>query len=329
MAQRSRSDPAALDADPPLPALRKGPVRARVGNVRLGTASWTDPSLIASATFYPPGVASAEQRLRYYTRHFSVLEVDATFYALPAERNARLWVERTPADFSFGVKAFAAMTGHPFVLGRLPPDLRVLRAAGVAPGPRVYAHDLAPEAVDEIWRRFRDAIAPLHEAGILGYVLLQFPPWFVCSRGNRAYLEECARRLPEYPIAVEFREPSWLADAQAASTFDFLRQQRMIYVVVDEPQGTRASVPPLAAVTSDTLAVVRFHGRNASAWDRPGVGVAERFRYLYREDELREWRPRLVRLAARSREVHVLMNNCHQHYAVQNAKDLAAILAAP
>lgn len=327
MAERPRRDSGALAADPPLPALRRGPTPARVGNVRFGTASWTDKSLIESATFYPPGVASAADRLRYYARHFQVVEVDSSFYALPSARNASLWVARTPADFSFGVKAFAAMTQHPFVLARLPPELRVVRAGGGAPGPRVYAHDLAPEVLDEIWRRFADAIAPLRAAGVLGYVLFQFPPWFTRSRTTMAYLEACAGRLAAHPIAVEFREPSWLTDRHAEQTFDFLRRRRMIYVAVDEPQGTRASVPPLAAVTSDTLAVVRFHGRNTSAWNRPGVGVAERFRYLYREEELHEWQPRLARLAAGSRAVHVLMNNCSGHYAVQNAKDLAAITA--
>lgn len=319
---------AVLDAEPPLAALRKGPIPARVANVCVGTASWTDKSLIESATFYPPGVASAEDRLRYYARHFPVVEVDSTFYAPPSARNATAWVERTPSDFSFGVKAFAAMTGHPFAPSRLPSDLRAALTSDVARRPRVYARELPSEVRDEIWRRFRDGIAPLKEAGILRYVLFQFPKWFPCGRANRAYIEECQRRLPDHPLAVEFREPSWLTEAHADATLGFLRHHGLIYVSVDEPQGTRASVPPVAAVTADDLAVVRFHGRNAASWDRPGVGVGERFRYLYSEPELSEWRPRIAHLAGRSREVHVLMNNCHRHYAVQNAKDLAGILAA-
>ena len=135
-------------------------------------------------------------------------------------------------------------------------------------------------------------------------------------------------RLPGAPIAVEFREARWLAEARRERTLDFLRRGGFVYVSVDEPQGTRASVPPVAAPTSDVLAVVRFHGRNAEAWDKPGVGTAERFGYAYREDELRDWVPRIRHLAAKTRQVHVLMNNCYGHYAVQNAKDLAALLAA-
>ena len=318
----------ALGAEPPLAALRKGPVPARIANVRIGTASWTDTSLIESATFYPPGVVKAEDRLRYYARHFPVVEVDATFYALPSARNAAAWVERVPDDFSFGVKAFAAMTGHPFVPARLPSDLRTALAPDVARRQRVYARELPSGVCDEIWRRFHDGIAPLNQAGILGYVLFQFPKWFPRGRATMAYIEECVRRLPGHRIAVEFREPSWLAEAHAEATLDFLRQRGLVYVSVDEPQGTRASVPPVAAATADDLAIVRFHGRNTAAWDRPGVGVGERFRYLYSDRELGEWRPRIAHLAGQAREVHVLMNNCHRHYAVQNAKDLAVILAA-
>src|SRR5882724_5247117 len=138
MAARSRPAGGALVAEPPLASLRKGPLPARIENVRIGTASWTDKTLIDSQTFYPPGVASPANRLRYYARHFPVVEVDSTFYALPQARYAENWVERTPADFSFGVKAFAAMTEHPFVPARLPPDLRrALRERGRAA--RLYA----------------------------------------------------------------------------------------------------------------------------------------------------------------------------------------------
>jgi uncharacterized protein YecE (DUF72 family) len=317
----------ALVADPPLASLRKGPLPARVGNVRVGTASWTDKTLVDSQTFYPPGVVSPANRLRYYARHFPVVEVDSTFYALPQARYAENWVERTPADFSFGVKAFAAMTEHPFVPARLPPDLRrALRDRGRAA--RLYARDVPAEIVDEIWRQFRAGVAPLAAAGVLGYVLLQFPKWFPRTRANLAYLEACAERLPGLRLAIEFRQPTWLSERNAEGTLAFLRERGLVYVVVDEPQGTAASVPPIAAVTSDALAVVRFNGRNVAAWDRPGVSVHDKFGYLYTADELRGWRAPIERLAGGAREVHVLMNNCRRHYAVQNAKDLAEILAS-
>jgi uncharacterized protein YecE (DUF72 family) len=317
--------PVRLDQAPPLAALGIGPMPARIGNVRIGTASWTERTLLDSGEFYPPSVKSPADRLRYYARHFPVVEVDATFYALPAERMATLWAERVPEDFVFGVKAFAALTQHPFVPARLPADLRGALGVDLARQPRVYARELPAEVIAEIWRRFVIALAPLNDAGLLGYVLLQFPKWFPRSRTSLAYLELCIERLP-YPLAIEFRDPSWLAAECAARTFEFLRQHRLAYVSVDEPQGTGASVPPIAEATSDDLAVVRFHGRNVEAWNRPGVGTVEKFGYRYTPDELREWRPRIEALAHRARAVHVLMNNCRGSYAVQNAKELALLL---
>jgi uncharacterized protein YecE (DUF72 family) len=322
----ARRASARLDAEPPFPALRIGPMPARVGNVRVGTASWTERTLLESGAFYPPSVTSPADRLRYYARHFPVVEVDATFYALPAERMAAAWVERVPADFVFGVKAFAALTRHPFVPARLPADLRAALGETLARRPRLYARELPAEIVDEIRRRFVAALAPLHAAGMLGYVLLQFPKWFPRARASLAYLERCPELLP-YPLAVEFRDPSWLAGDRAARTFEFLRAHRLAYVSVDEPQGTPASVPPIAEATSDALAVVRFHGRNVAVWNRPGVSVVEKFGYRYTTDELRAWRAPIARLARQARAVHVLMNNCRSHYAVQNAKELATILA--
>ncbi len=316
-----------LEAPPPLAALQSGPMPARVGNVLVGTASWTERTLLESGAFYPPGVTAPADRLRYYARHFPVVEVDATFYALPAERMARAWVERVPTDFVFGVKAFAALTQHPFVPARLPPDLRTAIGATLARRPRVYPRELPAEVDAEMWRRFASALTPLHDAGLLGYVLLQFPKWFPRSRTSLAYLESCATRLP-YPLAIEFRDPSWFVEGRAERTLGFLRARGLAYVSVDEPQGTPASVPPLAAATSDDLAVVRFHGRNRDAWNRQGVSTVEKFGYQYTHDELREWRPRIEGLAKQSRRVLVLMNNCRNQYAVQNAKELATILAA-
>jgi len=316
-----------LSVPPPAAALARGPTPARIGNVRVGTASWTERTLLASRAFYPPAVNTPERRLRYYARHFPVVEVDATYYALPSLAHARAWAERTPADFTFGVKAHAAMTDHPLEPSRLERDLVREVPAAVRSRPHVYARDLPPAVRDEIWARFRAALEPLAAAGKLGYVLLQMPKWFPPTRRSLAHLEAAVGRLPGLTLAVEFRGAGWMAEGRRERTLDFLREHGLVYVSVDEPQGTAASVPPLAATTSETLAVVRFHGRRAATWDRPGVGTSERFRYLYREDELGEWVGKIRGLAGASREVHVLMNNCHREAAVQNAKELAALLA--
>jgi hypothetical protein len=91
---------------------------------RVGTASWTDPTLVNSDVFYPPSVRSAEERLRFYAEQSNTVEVDSTYYAMPAERKAKLWTERTPDGFVLNIKPFALMTQHPAEVSRLPKQLR-------------------------------------------------------------------------------------------------------------------------------------------------------------------------------------------------------------
>ena len=317
----TRPDP--LAAPPPLAALHTGPMPARIGRVRIGTASWTEKTLLESGAFYPPAVRTPEQRLRYYARHFPVVEVDSTYYALPQARVAAAWVARTPPDFRFGVKAFAPLTGHPVERARLDRDLQTSlpRKTRLAPG------ELPPDVLDAVWARFRAALEPLRTSGKLAYVLFQMPPWFTPTQANRASLEAVRTRLADVPLAVEFRQKDWMVESRAARVLDFLRAHAIAYVCVDEPQGTRASVPPIAAVTSPALAVVRFHGRRRETWDRPGVGTTERFGYCYTTAELSEWVPAVRTLAAEAGEVCVLMNNCRREWAVRNAKELATLLA--
>ena len=131
--------------------------------------------------------------------------------------------------------------------------------------------------------------------------------------------------MPQYPIAVEFRNSLWLADDGRERTISFLQKNQIPLVCVDEPQGFSSSAPPIAAVTAAT-SIVRFHGRNRETWTKKMSTAAERFDYLYSEEELREWLPRLRRLEEEAEEVHVLMNNCQRDYAVRNASQMAHLL---
>ena len=295
-------------------------------DVRVGTASWTEKTLLESGAFYPPSARTPEARLRFYAERFGVVEVDATYYALPSVRNAVAWVERTPPGFRFGVKAFAAMTGHPVEPRRLDRDLADALPATLRSVRSVDAELLPVEIVDEIWRRFRANLEPLVTSRKLAYVLLQMPPWFRPSEDALATLGDAASRLPGVTCAVEFREAGWLAPPRAERTLAWLRERGLVYVCVDEPQGTRASVPPIAETTSDDLAVVRFHGRRLETWTRPGVPTTERFRWDYSRAELSEWVPRIRALAGRTARVLALMNNCYRDSAVRNAQDLASLL---
>ena len=297
-----------------------------VGNVYYGTSSWTDPTLLKSKDFYPPDAKKPEERLRFYAEHFPLVEVDATFYALPSERNAGLWAERTPDNFVFNVKAFGLMTQHAVAVKSLPEPIRGMLPEETAAKARVYARDLPEDAVNAVWDMFASALQPLSTAGKLGAILYQFPHWFAASRQNVAYLRELAERSPAQP-AIEFRGAGWMKEGKQERTLDLLRDIGATYVVVDEPQGFKTSVPPIVAATSPDLAMIRFHGHNADNWEKRGISAAERFRYLYNEDELREWVGPARELAGESKQLHVLMNNCYADYGVRNAAQFADLLA--
>jgi uncharacterized protein YecE (DUF72 family) len=238
------------------------------------------------------------------------------------------WVDRTPPDFVFDAKAHALMTGQPAEAKRLPKDLRAALPADLAARPRLYARDLPGELRDEIWRLYLAGLEPLRAGGQLGSVLLQFPKWFFPTGESREVILEARQRLGEVRSAVEFRSETWFNEKNLERTLHFLADNSIPMVMVDGPQGLRSSVPPLAAVTSPELAVVRFHGRRAETWEAAEIPVVERFRYLYSEAEMREWVPRIREAAEAAREIHVLMNNCYANYGSTNARELAAMLAA-
>jgi uncharacterized protein YecE (DUF72 family) len=296
-----------------------------IGNVYYGTSSWTDRTLLASKRFYPSSAGSAEDRLRFYSERFPLVEVDSTYYGLPSERNSALWLERTPKQFVFNIKAFALFTHHPVQLKALPQQVRERLPKQAFEKKRLYPKDLPAEAHELVWSMFESALRPLADAGKLGAVLFQFPHWFVRSRANIDYLRELAQRFP-FRAAVEFRGGGWMEEDRRERTLSLLRELEMPYVVVDEPQGFRTSTPPVVAATSGELALVRFHGHNADTWEKPGLSAAERFRYLYGDDELREWVQPVRELSESSRQVHVLMNNCYEDYGVRNAAQFAALL---
>lgn len=293
--------------------------------ILVGTCSWADKTLIDSG-WYPPGVKTPEERLRYYAQQFPIVEVDSTYYALPAERNAALWAERTPPSFTFDVKAYGLFTHHPAQVRSLPKDLREALPPDLQAKPNLYLRDAPPDLVDEAWRRFNEALLPLDSAGKLGVVLFQFPPWFLPGGRSRDYIIEAKARLGQYRMAVEFRNSLWLSDPDRQErTLRFLADQEIPFVCVDEPQGFKSSVPPIVAATAP-LGIMRLHGRNALVWEQKGLGAADRFDYLYSEDELQELAPRVLRLAEITEKVHVLFNNCHGDYAVRNARRIGEIL---
>ena len=298
-----------------------------MGRILIGTASWTDPTLVKEGNFYPPGTTTAEARLKFYASKFPLVEVDSTYYFPPSERNSVLWIERTPKDFTFNIKAYSLLTNHPTKPDSLYKDLREELPDELLEKRNLYREQLQDTVVDEVWQRFHDALMPLHSAGKLGAVLFQFPQWFVIGRKSKDYVLECAERLKDFRIAVEFRHKAWLEERNAEETLSFLEEHDLPFVCVDMPQGFDSSMPPIAAATAKDLSMIRFHGRNTEAWNVKSDTASSRFRYGYPQEELLEWVPRIREVAAQTRETHVLMNNCYRDFAVNNARQLGDLLA--
>lgn len=314
-------------------ALPPGTARAvKVGDVTVmpGVAGWTDPTLLAPGVFYPADATTPEHRLRFYASRYAMVEVDSTYYVMPSRANSVAWVQRTPADFVFNVKANALMTNHPADVRRLPDWLRrVLPGAAVREG-RVYGSDLPVALMDEVWSRFLEALQPLVDAGKLGAVFLQFPRWFEPGRASENLLQHAARRLGAVRGAIEFRNPAWVAPATSERAFALLRDLRLAYTIVDAPPGTRSSMPPVARVTRPDFAVLRLHGRRVDRWEARNEFVTERYRYLYTRAQTRAWAQdvRLLCDELGPGMLQVAYNNNHANYATTNAAEFGEELTS-
>ncbi len=291
-----------------------------------GVAGWTDPTLLAPGVFYPGDATSAESRLRFYASHLPMVEVDATYYALPSRETSERWVNRTPPNFVFNIKAHSLMTGHPTNPARLPQWLRDELPLRLRVAANVYSHHFTRESLDEVWRRFLSALDPLRDAGKLGAVMLQFPKWFIPTRESAAELSAARDRLGDCPATVELRHRDWFADRLLARTFNLLCGLNFSYVAVDAPPGMESSVPPVMEVTNSELAMFRFHGRRESTWEAKNDEVAERYRYLYGREQLKQWIPAIERAMDKALNVHLTFNNNKWNYAIANALEMNELL---
>ncbi len=262
--------------------------------IRIGTCSWADDALIKH--WYPKGVPPRE-RLAWYAERFSTVEVDSTYYRVPDEKMVQGWADRTPPGFVMHVKAFGLMTRHPVRLEQLPPDLR----EGMPLDDRGRVDRPPREQRAVVFRAFLDALEPLRAAGKLGGILFQLPPYVVWKPASLDYLEWAREQLGADRMLVEFRHRSWFEEGIREELLRWLEERAMSYVTVDAPRLDARNVPRTVVAATTPLAYVRFHGRNAATWNARGGGAAQRFDYLYGEDELREWVEPLRELAAQSR----------------------------
>jgi uncharacterized protein YecE (DUF72 family) len=271
--------------------------------VRIGTCSWADEAL--SKWFYPPKLP-AKERLAWYAQHFDTVEVDSTFYRLPSESMVQGWAGRTPDDFTMHIKAFGLMTRHPVKAEVVPEDLR----AEMPVDDRGRVDRPPRELRAEIFSRFLAALEPLRAAGKLGGILFQLPPYIVYKDTSLAYLEWARAQLEGYEMLVEFRHRSWLDEENRVDSLSFLERIGASYVVVDAPRSdTARNLVPTVVATTSPLAYVRFHGRNLGTWNKRGGSAAERFDYLYTDEELEEWVEPLQELAGETEQAYAFFNN--------------------
>ena len=252
--------------------------------IRIGTSGFSYKDWIGPV--YPDNLPEHDW-LSFYAREFSTVELNVTFYRVPSRRTVAGWVEKTPGDFLFSVKAFRELTHE-----RQKPDF----AAFVA------------------------ALQPLVDARKFGCVLAQYPHSFNPSAEHRDYLKRTRQGLGELPAVVEFRDAAWATD----STFDLLRELRFGYCCVDEPR-LKGLMPPIAVATGP-VAYARFHGRNASQWWEHDEAW-QRYDYTYSVEELREWLPRLHGLDTTAPLTLVYFNNHFRGQAALGARDLGRLLA--
>jgi uncharacterized protein YecE (DUF72 family) len=284
---------------------------------RVGCASWLDAALLAEGTFYPAANMTAEERLRWYARFFDCVEVNATYYGLPAYHTSQAWVERTPPGFQFAVKAYALMTGHHPKARALVKELRSLLPKDVPVTPRgeVERRHFPPEARDLCFGWFRDALRPLSDAGKLSYILFQLAPWVGYSTRAIDYLASLSERLPGWRIAVEFRNPSWIPK-RTREVLRILADHHLAFVAIDAPWQ------PLIPEATTDVAVVRLHGRNVKGWAAQMRGrqpsVAEKYDYLYSTDELEALAETTRTFEETGGPVYIAFNNNNRDYPVRN-----------
>lgn len=261
--------------------------------VQIGLTGWGDHPDLAGPN------STAKDKLLDYTRHYPIVELDSTFYAIQPKRNIEKWIDETPKSFQFVVKAYQGITGH-------------------------HREELPFKSREAMYEAFIQSIQPLQEAGKLAMVLIQFPPWFDCVREHVEEIRFICQQLHMFDLAIEFRHQSWYSPSFKEKTLQFLTELQAIHTVCDEPQAGEGSVPLVPVATRNDKVLFRLHGRNVYGWrntfgdDKSWRTV--RYLYDYNEEELKTFETIVQSLLSQVKEVYVIFNNNSGKHAAKNAK---------
>lgn len=254
--------------------------------IHIGTSGWSYDDW--KGLFYPPDLPG-NRYLDFYARHFSVAEVNSTYYHPPARKMVEGLIRRTGGQMTFCLKAHRSMTHQ-------------------------------RDADDALYRAFSQAVHPLQEAGLLGAVLAQFPQSLKPDREGRTAVETIRRGLADLPLAFEFRDRTW----DDGRVYAWMRANDVALCCVDVP-AIESLFPPVVRTTTDGLAYLRCHGRNAGSWYEH-EHAWQRYDYLYSEEEIRQVAQSVRKLGQEARQVFVFYNNHYQARAVDGARKLLEAL---
>ncbi|MGM1045141.1 MAG: DUF72 domain-containing protein [Bacillota bacterium] len=274
------------------------PTEESIGNrIRIGLSGWGDHD-----DLYEEGTKAAE-KLKAYTRHFPIIEMDNSFYAIPDPDRMDKWSAQTPDDFGFIVKAYQGMTGH-------------------SRGKNPYSD------MKTMFEVFKESVNVLMQQEKLKTVLFQYPPWFDCERKHVEILKRTREWMDGFPVALEFRNQSWFVSDYREKTLQFMRDEGWIHSIADEPEAGIGSIPVVLEPTQGHATMIRLHGRNASGWHASGEANWREVRYLYRysAEELEEWKQNLFTLLHSTKECWLIFNNNSGGDAAANAKQLMELL---
>jgi len=251
--------------------------------IHVGTSGYSFKDWIG--TVYPRGTASGDM-LSFYARHFDTVEVNSTYYRVPAASMFERMLKKVPPDFTFVVKL-----------------------------PKEMTHER--EKFTSVIAPFRAGIAPLVSTGQLGGLLAQFPYSFKAGSDGLDHLRQLAAAVGGWgiPVNVEFRHTGWYNNAVYAALADL----SLGFVNVDLP--SLSGLPGASNVTTTDVAYYRFHGRNAKLWWHHPT-PSHRYDYLYSEDELEGWVRRIEETAGKVKTTYIFHNNCHLGQSVVNALQL-------
>jgi uncharacterized protein YecE (DUF72 family) len=288
------------------------------GRILIGTSSWADPGFVKE---WYPSKLPAKDRLPWYAERFQAVELNSSFYAVPDRSTVHKWVDQTPDDFVFDVKAHRALSRHAAPLDSLPEDLR--DGAETTDRGRVR---LTAELESALAKRLVEETAPLAEAGKLGAYLVQLTPAFAPRRHELEELDPLVEALSPHRLAIELRHRGWVREKRRERTLGWFSERGVAFVCVDAPPGDEIPImPSLDAVTNDDIAYFRAHGRNTEGYLK-GKSVAERFAWRYSDEELEEIGARVGSLAEQAGEVHVAFNNNRGDDAPTAAQRFRALL---